>query len=139
MGLITTCASRRIISKSGVNCLTTSVSRVYPCLAILRGNMSDDCQEMVTQPMLEALLERLQSLETRLEAKMVQTSGATAARFEQLTAGLRTEIASLRTEMNGNFSRLRDEIAILNDDTLKTRAGHRELLRRVEELETKVS
>jgi len=37
MGVITTCASRRIISKSGVNCLTTSVSRVYPCLAILRG------------------------------------------------------------------------------------------------------
>ncbi|HTF38505.1 MAG TPA: hypothetical protein VK651_09365 [Blastocatellia bacterium] len=100
--------------------------------------MSDDRQEMVTQPMLEALLDRLQSLETRLEAKLVQT-GATAARFEQLTAGLRTEIASLRTEMNGNFSRLRDEIAILNDDTLKTRTGHRELLRRVEELETKVS
>lgn len=83
--------------------------------------MSDDRQEMVTQPMLEALLDRLQSLETRLEAKLVQTSGATAARFEQL-------IASLRTEINENFSRVRDEIAILNDDTLKTRAGHRELL-----------
>ena len=90
--------------------------------------MSDDRQEMVTQPMLEALLDRLQSLEARLEAKLVQTSGATA----QL-------IASLRTEMNENFSRVRDEIAILNDDTLKTRAGHRELLRRVEELESKVS
>ena len=89
--------------------------------------------------MLEALLDRLQSLETRLEAKLVQTSGATAARFEQLIAGLSTEIASLRTEMNENFSRLRDEIAILNDDTLKTRAGHRELLRRVQELETKAS
>jgi BMFP domain-containing protein YqiC len=94
--------------------------------------MSDDRQEMVTQPMLEALLDRLQSLETRLEAKLVQTSGATAARFEQLIAGLRAEI-------NENFSRVRDEIAILNDDTLKTRAGHRELLRRVEELETKAS
>jgi len=101
--------------------------------------MSDDRQEMVTQPMLEALLDRLQSLETRLEAKLVQTSGATAARFEQLIAGLSTEIASLRTEMNENFSRVRDEIAILNDDTLKTRAGQRELLRRVEELETKAS
>ncbi len=94
--------------------------------------MSDDRQEMVRQPMLEALLDRLQSLETRLEAKLVQTSGATAARFEQL-------IASLRTEMNENFSRLRDEIAILNDDTLKTRAGQRELFRRVEELESKAS
>jgi BMFP domain-containing protein YqiC len=94
--------------------------------------MSDDRQEMVTQPMLEALLDRLQSLETRLEAKLVQTSGATAARFEQLIAGLRAEIIE-------NFSRVRDEIAILNDDTLKTRAGHRELLRRVEELETKAS
>ena len=101
--------------------------------------MNDDRQEMVTQPMLEALLERLQGLETRLEAKLVQTSGATAAQFEQLIAGLRTEIASLRTEMNGNFSRLRDEIAILNDDTLKTRAGQRELSRRVEELESKAS
>jgi BMFP domain-containing protein YqiC len=45
----------------------------------------------------------------------------------------------LRTEINENFSRVRDEIAILNDDTLKTRAGHRELLRRVEELESKAS
>ncbi len=94
--------------------------------------MSDDRQEMVTQPMLEALLDRLQSLESRLEAKLVQTSGATAARFEQL-------IASLRTEMNENFSRVRDEIAILNDDTLKTRAGQRDLFRRVEELESKAS
>ena len=94
--------------------------------------MSDDRREMVTQPMLEALMDRLQSLETRLEAKLVQTSGATAARFEQL-------IANLRTEINENFSRLRDEIAILNDDTLKTCAGHRELLRRVKELETKAS
>src|SRR6266567_3829517 len=101
--------------------------------------MSDDRGEMVTRPMLEALLDRLQSLETRLEAKLVQTSGATAARFEQLIAGLGTEIASLRTEMNENFSRVRDEIAILNDDTLKTRAGYRELLRRVKELETKAS
>ncbi|HXI91893.1 MAG TPA: hypothetical protein VNO24_17905 [Blastocatellia bacterium] len=101
--------------------------------------MSDDRQEMVTQPMLEALLERLQSLETRLEAKLAQTSGATAARFEQLIDGLRTEIASLRTEMNGNFSRLRDEIAIPNDDTLKTRAGRRDLFRRLEELESKAS
>ena len=90
--------------------------------------MSDDRQEMVTQPMLEALLDRLQSLETRLEAKLVQTSGATAEL-----------IASLRTEMNENFSRVRDEIAILNDDTLKTRAGPRELFRRVEDLESKVS
>ena len=101
--------------------------------------MSDDRQEVVTQPMLEALLDRLQSLETRLEAKLVQTSGATAARFEQLIASLRTEIVSLRTEINENFSRVRDEIAILNDDTLKTRAGQRELFRRVEELETKAS
>ena len=94
--------------------------------------MSDDRQEMVTQPMLEALLDRLQSLETRLEAKLVQTSGATAARFEQL-------IANLRTEINENFARVRDEIAILNDDTLKTRAGQRELFRRVEDLESKAS
>ena len=94
--------------------------------------MSDDRQEMVTQPMLEAFLDRLQGLETRLEAKLVQTSGATAARFEQL-------IASLRTEINENFSRVRDEIAILNDDTLKTRAGQRELFRRVEDLESKAS
>jgi BMFP domain-containing protein YqiC len=93
--------------------------------------MSDDRQEMVTRPMLEALLDRLQSLETRLEEKLLQTSSATAARFEQL-------IASLRTEINENFSRVRDEIAIPND-TPKTRAGHRELLRRVEELETKAS
>jgi BMFP domain-containing protein YqiC len=94
--------------------------------------MSDDQQERVTQPMVEALLDRLQKLETRLENKMVQTSGATTARLEHLVAGL-------RAEMNENFTRVRDEIAILNEDTLKTRAGQRELLRRIEELESKAS
>jgi hypothetical protein len=84
-------------------------------------------------------LDRLQSLETKLEAKLVQTSGATAARFEQVIGGLRTEMGGLRTEINENFSRMRDEIAILNNDTLKTRAGQRELFRRVEELESEAS
>ena len=94
--------------------------------------MSDDQHELITQPMVEALFSRLQSLETRLESKLAQTAGATAARLEQA-------IASMRAEMNENFSRVRDEIAILNEDTLKTRAGQRELLRRTEELESKAS
>ncbi|HSB08502.1 MAG TPA: hypothetical protein VLM38_03240 [Blastocatellia bacterium] len=89
--------------------------------------MSDDQDERITQPMMETLLERLQKLETGLE-KLAQT----AARIEQL-------FAVLRAEMNENFSRVRDEIAILNEDTLKTRAGQRELLRRIEELEPKAS
>jgi hypothetical protein len=90
--------------------------------------MSDDKQEMITQPTIETVLERLQLLETRLEDKLLQTSSETAARLEQL-----------RTEMNENFVRVRDEIAILNDDTLKTRAGQRELVRRIGELESKAS
>ena len=90
--------------------------------------MSDDKQEMITQPTLEAVLERLQLLETRLENKLLQTASATAAHLEQL-----------RVEMNEHFSRVRDEIGVLNDDTLKTRAGQRELLRRVGELESKAS
>ena len=60
--------------------------------------MGEDKQEMITQPMLEVLLERLQLLETRLENKLLQTSGATAAHLEQL-----------RVEMNANFVRVRDE------------------------------
>ena len=90
--------------------------------------MSDDREEKVTQPMVEVLLDRLQSLETRLEAKLMQTSGATAALID-----------GLRAEMNENFTRVHDSIAILNDDVLKTRAGQRELKRRVEVLESKVS
>ena len=90
--------------------------------------MSDDRQEKVTQPMVEVLLDRLQSLESRLEAKLIQTSGATAALID-----------GLRAEMNTNFARVLDEISILNDDLLKTRAGQRELRRRVDVLESKVS
>ncbi len=111
--------------------------------------MSDDKEEMITQPMIEAVLERLQLLETRLEDKLLQTS----AQQEQLIGGLRDEIGGLRgeigglraelgglrAEMNENFIRVRDEIAILNDDTLKTRAGQRELFRRMEQLESKAS
>ena len=94
--------------------------------------MSDERQELNTQPMVDAVLERLQLLETRLENRLLQTSGATAAHLEQL-------IGALRAEMNENFSRVRDEIAILNEDTLKPRAGQRELFRRIEELESKAS
>jgi len=108
---------------------------------------------MITQPTIEAVLERLQLLETRLENKLLQTSSATAAHLEQLIGGLRAEIGGLRAEIGGlraeigglraetneNFSRVRDEIAILNDDTLKTRAGQRELFRRIGELESKAS
>jgi len=108
--------------------------------------MSNDQDEMVTQPMVETVLERLQGLETRLESKLLQASGATAslveqlsARVEQLSARVEQQFAILRAEMNENFSRVRDEIAILNEDTLKTRAGQRELLRRIEELESKAS
>lgn len=104
--------------------------------------MSDDRQEMITQPTIETVLERLQLLETRLEDKLLQSS----AHQEQLIGGLRDEIGGLRgeigglrAEMNENFTRVRDEIAVLNDDTLKTRAGQRELLRRVGELESKAS
>jgi len=48
-------------------------------------------------------------------------------------------IEALRAEMNENFSRVHDAMSILNDDLLKTRAGQRELRRRVDVLESKVS
>jgi len=97
--------------------------------------MSDDRQEKVTQPMVEVLLDRLQSLESRLEAKLMQTSEVTAARLDRLEQ----LIEALRAEMNENFSRVHDAMSILNDDLLKTRAGQRELRRRVDVLESKVS
>jgi len=97
--------------------------------------MSDDRQEKVTQPMVEVLLDRLQSLESRLEAKLMQTSEVTAGRLDRLEQ----LIEALRAEMNENFSRVHDAMSILNDDLLKTRAGQRELRRRVDVLESKVS
>jgi hypothetical protein len=81
------------------------------------------------------LLDRLQSLESRLEAKLMQTSEVTAARLDRLEQ----LIEALRAEMNENFSRVHDAMSILNDDLLKTRAGQRELRRRVDVLESKVS
>jgi hypothetical protein len=101
--------------------------------------MSDDRQERVTQPMVEVLLDRLQSLETRFEARLMQTSDATATRIDATATRLEQLIDGLRAEMNMNFARVLDEISILNDDVLKTRAGQRELRRRVEVLESKVS
>ena len=85
--------------------------------------------------MVEVLLDRLQSLESRLEAKLMQTSEVTAARLDRLEQ----LIEALRAGMNENFSRVHDAMSILNDDLLKTRAGQRELRRRVDVLESKVS
>ena len=114
--------------------------------------MSDDRGERVTQPMMETLLNRLQGIDNKIDDRFTRVElridGLRTEMNELRTEmnelrtevnGLRTEMGELRVEMNKNFSRVTDEIAILSEDTVKTRASQRELRRRIDELEPKAS
>lgn len=107
--------------------------------------MSDDRGERVTQPMMETLLNRLQGIDNKIDDRFTRVElridGLRTEMNELRTEvnGLRTELADQRVEMNKNFSRVTDEIAILSEDTVKTRASQRELRRRIDELEPKAS
>lgn len=88
-----------------------------------------------TQPTMTTVLERINALGDRLEAKIT------------------AEIQSLRTEMNERFeevnhrfsqvdeqlSTLSEKIAILNDDFLDVKAQQRKHGRRLDEIERKAS
>ncbi|HWN98302.1 MAG TPA: hypothetical protein VNS63_03425 [Blastocatellia bacterium] len=112
--------------------------------------MSQDSDELTTQPTATALMERVREVELRLAHDI----DVLANRFESQLASFREEIASsvhgqistfrdeivssiqdqissLREEMMKSFYKLNNRIITLTEDTLDMRANQREILKRL--------
>jgi chromosome segregation ATPase len=111
---------------------------------------SDDLTEklpdtITTAPTIETLLNRINAFGEKLggEIASIQTelaelrSGQDQLRTEM--AELRSGQDQLRSDIKGGFHRVERKIEILNDNILTVQANHRDLLVRVEDLESKAS
>jgi hypothetical protein len=104
--------------------------------------MSQDSDDLTTQPTATALIERVREVELRL----AQDIDTLATRLEGQISSLREEIvnsfqgqfSSLREEMVKGFNKLNNKVMTLNEDTLDVRANQREILKRLNDLEMTV-
>jgi hypothetical protein len=104
--------------------------------------MSQDSDDLTTQPTATALMERVREVELRL----AQDIDTLATRLEGQISSLREEIvnsfqgqfSSLREEMVKGFNKLNNKVMTLNEDTLDVRANQREILKRLNDLEMTV-
>lgn len=97
---------------------------------------SDDLTEKLpdtstTAPTLETLLNRINAFGEKL--------GGDIASIRTEMAELRSGQDQLRSDVKGGFHRVERKIEILNDNILTVQANHRDLLVRVEDLESKAS
>ena len=89
--------------------------------------MSQNSDDLTTQPTATALMERVQQVEVRL----AQNIDTRAARLEG-------QISSLREEIVKSFKSLNNKVMTLNEDNLDVRANQREILKRLNDLEITV-
>ena len=83
--------------------------------------MADDS---TTKPTIETVLERINALDQKLEARI--------DRIEK-------QVTALRSDMEAGFRHVGRKIEVLNDNFLTMQANHRDLNARVESLESQGS
>lgn len=130
--------------------------------------MSENRDNLTTQPTLSAVLERVQKAETGLyqaiERLAVRLEGQIASVREEVQASrrefhgeihaarleshdeiqalrreLHEEVDSLRQEMRTHFRKLETKFQLLIEDSMDVRANQRDLSKRMDELEVKAS
>ena len=96
--------------------------------------MSQDSDDLTTQPTATALMERVREVEVRLARDI----GALAARLddqtarsEAQTARLEAQFSVLREEMIKGFYKLNSRVLSLAEDMLDIKANEREILKRL--------
>ena len=103
--------------------------------------MSQNSEDLTTQPTATALMERVREVEvrlasdigalaTRLEDQATRLEDQ-ASRSEAQTARLESQISSLREEMMKGFYKLNSRVLSLAEDMLDIRANEREILKRL--------
>lgn len=85
-------------------------------------------EEVSTRPTWETVLERMGEMEGRLNERLTSLG-------EELRAEVREQAGQLRNEMKAALRKVEDKIDVLNQNILDVRADHRDLKRRVEDME----
>jgi archaellum component FlaC len=110
----------------------------------------DNQDDLKTQPTATAIMERLQSMETRLLAEIgrqnLSLKEELIARFDNQILGLKDEvigrfdnqILSLNEDLTAQITRLTSKIEVLNEDILSVRGAQREILKRLRESDEKI-
>ena len=115
--------------------------------------MTDNRDDMTTQPTLTTLLERVQKSETglyqaieqlglRIEGQIQSVLGdvqSVRGEVETLRRQLHDETQSLREEMRTLFRKLETKFQLLIEDSMDVRANQRDLSKRMDELDVKAS
>lgn len=105
--------------------------------------MTDNRDDMTTQPTLTTLLERVQKSETGLyqaiEQLGLRIEGLIKSEVETLRRELHDETQSLREEMRTLFRKLETKFQLLIEDSMDVRANQRDLSKRMDELDVKAS
>ncbi len=122
--------------------------------------MTDNRDDMSTQPTLTTLLERVQKSETglyqaieqlgaRIEGQIQSVRGEVQSvlgdvqslrgEVEVVRRELHDETQSLREEMRTLFRRLETKFQLLIEDSMDVRANQRDLSKRMDELDVKAS
>jgi hypothetical protein len=108
--------------------------------------MTDNRDDMTTQPTLTTLLERVQKSETglyqaieqlglRIEGQIQSVRGE----VEAVRRELHDETQSLREEMRTLFRKLETKFQLLIEDSMDVRVNQRDLSKRMDELDVKAS
>ena len=122
--------------------------------------MTDNRDDMTTQPTLTTLLERVQKSETglyhaieqlglRIEGRIQSVLGevqsvrgevqSVRGEVEVVRRELHDEIQSVREEMRTLFRKLETKFQLLIEDSMDVRANQRDLSKRMDELDVKAS
>ena len=108
--------------------------------------MTDNRDDMTTQPTLTTLLERVQKSETVLYQAIEQLGLRIEGQIQlvrndvqSVRRELHDEIQSVREEMRTFFRKLETKFQLLIEDSMDVRANQRDLSKRMDELDVKAS
>ena len=108
--------------------------------------MTDNRDDMTTQPTLTTLLKRVQETETglyqaieRLGLRIQGEIQSVRGEVETLRREMHDETQTLREEMRTHFRKLETKFQLLIEDSMDVRANQRDLSKRMDELDVKAS
>jgi len=97
--------------------------------------MSQNSDDLTTQPTATVLMERVREVELRLahdiDILANRVEGQLASFREGIVSSVQDQISSLREEMMKSFYKLNNRVITLTEDSLDMRSNQREILKRL--------
>ena len=103
--------------------------------------MSQNSDDLTTQPTATALMERVREVELRLahdvDSLANRFEGQLASFRDEIVSSVQDQISSLREEIMKGFYKLNNRVSSLAEDSLDMRANQRDILKRLYDPEFK--